>query len=245
MKKTSKDLFVALLLTLPAVTQAQFTYITNNGAITITGYTGSGGNVTIPATINGLSVTVIGYEAFAWSDALHYVTIPSSVINIGDLAFYNDYSLTNIIIGNGVDSIGNEAFAECWDMTSVMIPNGVTSIGDGAFADDVRMVGVTIGYGVTNLGDSVFIGCDSLTAINVDAANLFYSDMDGVLFNKTRTTLIEYPIGNGVPDYTIPGGVTNIGAYAFAWCGGLSSVTIPNSVTSSPLKNGAFPNTHG
>ena len=49
-----------LLLTLPAAVQAQYNYMTNNGTITITGYTGSSGAVTIPSTINGLPVTSIG-----------------------------------------------------------------------------------------------------------------------------------------------------------------------------------------
>ncbi len=58
-----------LLLTLPAVVQAQFNYTTNNGTITITKYTGSGGDVTIPDTINGLPVTSIGDGAFSRCDA--------------------------------------------------------------------------------------------------------------------------------------------------------------------------------
>ena len=59
-----------LLLALPAAVQAQFTYTTNNGAITITGYTGPGGAVTIPSTINGLPVTSIGDQAFVFGIGL-------------------------------------------------------------------------------------------------------------------------------------------------------------------------------
>src|SRR5664279_333523 len=72
-----------LLLVLPAVTQAQFTYTTNNGAVTITGYTGLSGDVTIPDTINGLPVVGIGDYAFYDQD-LTSVTIPDSVASIGD-----------------------------------------------------------------------------------------------------------------------------------------------------------------
>jgi len=56
-----------LLLALPIAAQAQFTYMTQNGAVTITGYTGPGGNVTIPSAINGLPVTSIGDEAFQYN----------------------------------------------------------------------------------------------------------------------------------------------------------------------------------
>ena len=85
-----------LLLTLPAAVQAQFTYTTRNGAITITGYTGSGGAVTIPSTINGLPVRNIGAAAFIRKPSLTSITIPNSVTIIGNGAFYfSDPNWTN------------------------------------------------------------------------------------------------------------------------------------------------------
>jgi hypothetical protein len=69
-------LLLWLLLTLPAVVQAQFHYTTDNGAITIIGYTGPGGAVTIPATIDGLPVTRIGNSAFQGQTSLTSVTLP-------------------------------------------------------------------------------------------------------------------------------------------------------------------------
>ena len=67
--------------------QAQFTFTTNNGAITITGSTGPGGDVTIPDTINGLPVTSIGDFAFAGCTNLTSVAMGNSVINLGVGAF--------------------------------------------------------------------------------------------------------------------------------------------------------------
>src|ERR1039457_664600 len=73
---------LGLLLALPATVQAQFTFTTNNGTITITGYTGLGGVVTIPSTTNGWPVTSIGDYAFQHS-VLSSVIIPDSVTSIG------------------------------------------------------------------------------------------------------------------------------------------------------------------
>jgi hypothetical protein len=82
--KTSFKVLMSLLLplALPAVVQAQFTFTTNSGTITITGYTGPGGDVTIPDTTNDLPVTSIGSYAFAGRTSLGSVTIPGSVITI-------------------------------------------------------------------------------------------------------------------------------------------------------------------
>ena len=76
-----------LMLMLPAAVQAQFNYTTNDGTITITKYTGSGGAVDIPRETNGLPVTGIGYRAFAQCTNVTSVTIPNSVTNIKEGTF--------------------------------------------------------------------------------------------------------------------------------------------------------------
>ena len=150
----------------------------------ITGYTGSGGAVTIPSTIFGMPVT-----------------------SIGDFAFNACFSLTSVTIPSSVTSIGIDAFNACFNLTSVTIPNSVTSIGGFAFGL-----------------------CNGLTAITVDPQNPSYSSVNGVLFDKAQTTLIQYPSGlNG--SYIIPSGVTTIGPQAFSGSTKLTVVTIPASVT--------------
>ena len=106
--RTACAVTLLLLFTLPAVVQAQdYTYTTNaDNTITITGYTGDGGDVVIPDTINSLPVISIGNAAFWFCTSLTSVTIPNSVTSIGADAFYYCFGMSNVMIGNSITSIG-------------------------------------------------------------------------------------------------------------------------------------------
>ena len=197
---------VLVLLTLPALAQAQFAFTTNNGTITITDYTGTDLAAVIPSSTNGYPVTSIGDGAF-YDTAVISVLIPDSVTNIGDSAFYDCLGLSSIAIPNGVSHIGGYAFYQCINLTNVTIPESVTSI-----------------------GDMVFAFCHNLDSITVDGSNRCYSSAEGLLFDKDKTRLIQCPVAK-VGDYAVPDGVTNVESFAFA-TSSLKSITIPDSVTS-------------
>ena len=84
---------------------------------------------------------------------------------------------------------------------------------------------------VTSIGTEAFVNCSSLTAITVDTSNSVFSSVNGVLFNKSQTTLIQYP-GGAAGTYVVPNIVTSIGAEAFVYHGTLTSVAISKTATS-------------
>jgi len=217
---------------------------------------GKSGVFTIPA-----SVTTIGNCAFYSCTGLTKVAIPAGVTSIEKYAFHNCVGLTSAGIGNNIINIGFGAFSNCTGLKSVTIPAGVTGIEGHVFANCRSLMSVSIGNNVTSIGECAFSGCWSLksftipasvtsigpavfflcyamTAITVNSANPNYSsDANGVLYNKNKTTIIQYPNGkNGA--FTIPSSVTNIGSSAFNYCRGLTSVTIPSSVNG--IGPGAF-----
>ena len=185
-------------------------------------------SVTIPE-----GVTRINWRTFCDCSSLTSITIPSSVTSIGDEAFYSCSSLTAITIPSSVTSIGDYAFFYCSSLTSMTIPSSVTSIGERAFGRCSSLTAATIPSSVTSIGAAPFWYCSSLARITVNENNSMYvNDERGVLFDKAKTTLIQYPIGNTATSYEIPLSMTSIGERAFYGCSSLTTVTIPKSVTS-------------
>jgi hypothetical protein len=143
--------FQILLIVLGTVlAEAQdFTYTTNNGTLTITGYTGTNDMVVIPSAINGLPVTSIGTNSFDGSGIMD-VSISDTVINIGANAFLGCTSLTNISFGNGVVNIDSWAFYYCTNLTAITIPNSVANIGYAVFANCTKLGNVNLGTNISN-----------------------------------------------------------------------------------------------
>jgi len=166
-----KLLMFLVVMGLPALVRAQFTFTTNNGSLTITGYTGSGGSVAIPATINGIPVANIGSGAFAGTflhpnTTLTSVIIPNSVSTIQDEAFYTCTALTNAVISCGVIIIGPYAFNQCSALNGLVIPDSVTTIGSFAFLGCVGLTGsLTMPDSVISIGEDAFAGCPGLTTV--------------------------------------------------------------------------------
>lgn len=149
-------------------------------------------------------------------------TVPSEIngkkiTKIADWTFLDCDSITNITISDGVTSIGSYAFYGCRNLTSITIPDSVTSIGSDPFGR-----------------------CESLTKINVASENPNYVSVNGVLYNKNKTTLMHYPAGKKDKNYKILDGVTSIDDWAFEDCAYLMNIIIPDGVIS--VGYGAFEN---
>jgi len=122
------------------------------------------------------------------------------------------FKIPSKLDGYPVVKIGVCAF-EGIDFETVIIPEGVTTI-DAAFYWCEALKTVKIPKTVTKIGDFLE-SCDNLTNIEVDKDNAYYCDVDGVLFNKDKTTLIKYPPKKADKCFEIPKETTSINPYAF------------------------------
>lgn len=158
-------------------------------------------------------VTAIGEETFAGCSSLVEVNIPEGVTSIGNRAFEKCRSIISVTIPSSVSNIGSWAFRRCDNLTSLVISDGVTTIESGAFSYCSSLTSVTIPKSVTTID---LTGLNSLSEINVDKDNPYYTSVDGVLFNKDKSSLIVYPIGRQDKSYTVPDSVTTIRGEAFS-----------------------------
>jgi hypothetical protein len=214
-----------------AADAGDFTYAVADGKATITGYTGAGGDIIIPVSLGGYPVVAIGERALSRSASITSVIIPEGVLSIGSSGFASCTSLTSVTISDSVTSIGSSAFNYCSSLASVVIGANVTEIGDFAFWACPSLAFVDLSANVSSIGELVFTYCSSLTAINVDAGNANYASMDGVLYNKSLTAVLQCP-GGRAGGFVIPGTVATIGYCSFYGCGLLTSVSIHANVTS-------------
>ena len=237
-------LLLFLLLILPASGQAQFLYATNNGTITITGYTGSGGAVTIPSTIAGLPVTGIGDSAFQYDTVITSVLISDSVTNIGSLAFYQCTNLIGASVGCRVVSIGDHAFESCSSLGSIFFYGNPPNAGVDIFSGDTNL---TVYYFSGRTWGSTFSGFPTSSFLFSFASNSITGYTGSSKLVIIPETLYDNPvtsigknvfINTGITNVIIPDSITNIGDGAFFSCWGLRSFTIPDSITS--IGNNAF-----
>lgn len=194
-------------------------------------YTGAGKikSIVIPGTVK-----TIGREAFKGCKSLQEVVLGDGIETIGFQAFEMT-GLITINIPSSVKRIEKYAFDECHDLAGLVINNGVEVIRSWAFQDCQKLTKIKIPRSVTQLYYDTFNVCYGVTSIEVEGGNTVYDSRNGCnAIIETETNTLIY----GCDATIIPDDVITIGLSAFNSAGSITSISIPNSVTT--IESGAF-----
>lgn len=197
----------------------------------------------------GEKVTKIPDTIFMNCENLTSITMPDSVTTVGEKAFENCSHLMLAKLGNSVSCINSNAFSGCVSLKKVFIPKSMTEIEKGAFLKCSRLTTVEYG-GSREDWEKLYIGVDNenLTNANINynssGADMTLTDLDYLSYVKNENGTITITdcdtaaVIINIPSKIEDMPVTGIGYEAFARCGILAEVTIPDSVTS--IVNRAF-----
>ena len=250
-KKQISNYSTALTRATSDITSGDFTYQLSGNDAQITSYKGSGGNVTIPETIDGHTVTTIKYNAFKNNANITGITLPKTIKEVGYSAFENCTGLKSFRMNyNGTveykAEIGNAAFRGCTSLTDVSLSENVTSIGSMAFSGCTSLETLNLPERVESLGRCL-IEKTAISSITIPKNVKYSADANsssGVLANVKALKTVTFEQGmKAIPSYImasggytsyiekviIPDTVTSIGSHAFYKCDNITIYGYKNS----------------
>ena len=189
----------------------------------------------------------IGYNVFIGCDSLerYIIAAGNPLYTSIDGVLYNKagtilraYPLgrrdKSFTVPYGVQAIDSQAFSFAKYIEDVIISDTVTTIAGGAFYGCPNLRSIYLGRNVSTIEHSGYTtligGCPKFTTFTVSKYNWDFSAVDGVLYNKSGSKLVIYPVGKSATHYTFPSTVTRVGSFALAYANNLESVFIPNTL---------------
>lgn len=184
----------------------------------------------ISVTITG--ITKIPDKAFEGCDSITQITFSQSITEIGYNAFYGCKKLTSFFIPDTVTTIGNDAFYNCSALTSITIPSSVNSLSKGIFAGCNSLSSISLpfigqnadGTGATNFG---YIFASSYKSDNNDVP---VSLKNVIITGGNTVAAYAFSGCENITSLTLPNGISSIGDYAFSGCGNLSTILLPSAL---------------
>ena len=200
-------------------------------------------SMVIPSNVNKL-----GKGIFKGCDNLKSISLPTNIDEIPDSMFSNCVILDNVVIPEGVKVIGNSAFGACLKLSNLTLPSTLKHIKSGAFFSCNKLYSIDLPKGLLIIESNAFLcGVKSITIpstvvyignfvfdeikeIIVSKDNLYYSSIDGNLYNKDCSTLLCYASGKEDSKFVIPSSVTRVKEDVFRFSENLKELYVPDNV---------------
>ncbi|MBR6028794.1 MAG: leucine-rich repeat domain-containing protein [Clostridia bacterium] len=212
----------------------QYTLNENGEAVTAR-YLGDETEVTVPASLDGHPVAVIGQGTFGSvsfpqvDKTIRKITLSEGIREIDDDSFFSCQALEEVVLPESLTCIGKAPFQWCERLGRVNLPGSLTFIDDLAFYG-TALREISLPASLQGMGSNPFAHCGALTDIRVAPDHPVYETVDGVLFEKESRRLVCYPGGLDAARYEIPDGTPALGGDCF-YGARFSTLVIPDSLT--------------
>ncbi|WP_243136695.1 leucine-rich repeat protein [Acetobacterium paludosum] len=195
----------------------------------ITAYSGPGGELVVPGTIDGTTVIGIKSEAFSSNDSLTKVTLPDTIKNFSENCFMSCTKLQTINIPKALTSIPLDCFNSCYNLETVTIPTeaSVQTIGVNAF-NFTKLKTIALSVTVISIGNYAFRGCNQLTTVTFTANS------------QLKTIGKDAFAGTGLTTLSLPKSLTSLGKEAFNQCVHLTTLNFESGSQLSTISEKAF-----
>ena len=220
----------------------QYTVNTSTNVITITGYTGSVSELTIPSIIDGKNVTTINDGAFKGHSELTAVSLPSGLTTMG-IKVFEGTAISSITVPASVTTAGNWVngpFAGMEQLTTATVEEGMTALTANLFSQASSLTSVTLPDSLTSIGNYAFRLCTGLSSIDLPetvktiGSNAFESctGLTGITLPDTVTSIGNnaFKSCTGLTEVNLSAGLTSIGDRAFAGCTKITAVSLPSGL---------------
>lgn len=201
-------------------------HVGEEGNGVIDGFSGESSTIEIPENLNSVcTVTAIGEYAFECCDGLECVVLPGTLRRIGECAFWGCSRLAKVEFQDGLEYLGDGSFYSC-PLEEIYLPLQLKNSIRDLFIGDKH---VPLAYQGDTDCFEVFTR-QGLKKIRVSKKDLRYSSEDGVLFDKSKETLLCYPPRREAAYYAVPFGTAVIGEDAFSGSVNLREVILPDTL---------------
>ena len=211
-----------------------FSYVVSDKSAVITEFIGvadEAGNVAVPSTIEGSTVTEISLGAFANRADIKSVTLPATIEKIGAGAFKGCSSLESVNLPYGIKEIAASAFEDCESLKVANVPSTVTKIMENAYKNCSSLYSLTLSQKTESIGAGAFDGCDSLYDVTLPL-NALEAVLTDAIKNLTITSGEKlckeiFEDAENLECISIPVSVTEIEDGCFENCENVKSISAP------------------
>ena len=197
--------------------------------------------IVVPDTYNNSNVVAVSIGAFREMSIIQSITLPDTIRYVGYSAFYNCSKLSSVTIdaNSQLTEIDSNAFSRCTSLTAFTFPNNISTIGESAFSGCTNITNIVVPNSVSSIGRDAFGGCSKLEKITLpfigETKDGSAHRRFGCIFDWYSDSYYEMYVNEEVPSslktVIITGG-NSVGSHAFEDCTNITSITLPQSITS-------------